>query len=76
MLVLICNGTIVYVYLRVSFLNFEIFAVYLFLRFPSAQFLGLGQMVSAVLMLLIAKNLGYVSFPSFDYQIPQKAGTY
>ena len=41
-------------------------------RFPSAQFLGLGQMVSAVLILYVGKSIGVVSFPSFNNQIPKQ----
>lgn len=35
-------------------------------KFPSFQVLGLGQMVSTVVVLTISRKLGYVSFPSLQ----------
>jgi hypothetical protein len=32
-------------------------------RFPSVQFLGLGQMIATVLFLFVAKKMRIVSFP-------------
>ncbi|XP_078488351.1 solute carrier family 35 member D2-like protein [Ciona intestinalis] len=41
-------------------------------KFPSAQFLGLGQMLAAIIILRIGKLLNLVSFPDFNMTIPQK----
>nr|CAB3266240.1 UDP-N-acetylglucosamine/UDP-glucose/GDP-mannose transporter [Phallusia mammillata] len=40
--------------------------------FPSAQFLGVGQMVAAVIIMQILKVGGFVSFPDMSSTIPRK----
>jgi len=41
-------------------------------KFPSYQFLGLGQVFFIILGLFIVKSLGLVSFPDFDRNLPRK----
>jgi len=35
-------------------------------KFPSFQFLGIGQMISTILVLGLSNKLGYISFPSLE----------
>jgi len=35
-------------------------------KFPSFQFLGIGQMLSTILVLGVSKKLGYLTFPSLE----------
>ncbi|CAD5113016.1 DgyrCDS2218 [Dimorphilus gyrociliatus] len=41
-------------------------------KFPSYQFLGLGQMVSTITVLLTLKLVGLVNFPNLSRDIPKK----
>lgn len=41
-------------------------------KFPSFQFLGLGQMVSVILVLYIGKLFKIITFPDFNRDIPRK----
>ena len=43
-----------------------------FFRFPSFQVLGLGQMVSTVVVLWVSKKCGYLSFPSLQRDTVRK----
>lgn len=47
-------------------------SVLTYYKFPSVQFLGVGQMVAAVVILRTGKLLGLISFPDCDTQIPRK----
>lgn len=42
------------------------------LRFPSFQVLGLGQMVSTVVILYFLRLIGVISFPRLDWSLPAK----
>ncbi|XP_065214370.1 UDP-sugar transporter UST74c-like [Planococcus citri] len=37
--------------------------------FPSFQFLAFGQMVTTVVVLFVAKKVGYIKFPNFHFRI-------
>merc|ERR1719412_661664 len=50
-------------------INKRILTVY---KFPSFQVLGLGQMVSTIVILLIGRRLEIVSFPSFSPPVVKK----
>jgi len=50
-------------------INKRILTVY---KFPSFQVLGIGQMFSTILILLIARRLKIVSFPAFSISIVKK----
>ncbi|XP_071495189.1 solute carrier family 35 member D2-like protein [Diadema antillarum] len=41
-------------------------------KFPSYQVVGLGQMVSTIVILFLGKSLGIVHFPDWNWQIPRK----
>lgn len=41
-------------------------------KFPYYQFLGFGQMVIAIFILLVARTLGLVDFPGLSSEIPRK----
>ncbi|XP_063769813.1 nucleotide sugar transporter SLC35D2 [Pseudophryne corroboree] len=41
-------------------------------RFPSSTFLGVGQMVFAILILYVGKMKGIFTFPDFNREIPRK----
>ncbi|XP_039260300.1 nucleotide sugar transporter SLC35D1-like [Styela clava] len=47
-------------------------SVLTYYKFPSVQFLGVGQMIAAVLILRSGKTVGLVSFPDCDAQLPKK----
>lgn len=38
-------------------------------QFPSFQFLAFGQMLTTVVVLYVAKQLGYIKFPNFQFRI-------
>ncbi|CAG0886828.1 unnamed protein product [Darwinula stevensoni] len=42
------------------------------LKFPSYQFLGMGQMIAIVVVLQLSKTGGILTFPDFSTDIPQK----
>ncbi|XP_053212936.1 UDP-N-acetylglucosamine/UDP-glucose/GDP-mannose transporter-like [Panonychus citri] len=41
-------------------------------RFPSAKFLGLGQMVATLLILSFGKSMSIISYPDYSLEIPRK----
>lgn len=53
----------------ITILNKVVLTTY---KFPSFQFLGVGQMVATVVVLLAAKELKLIHFPDFSRDIPRK----
>jgi len=45
-------------------------------RFPSAQVLGLGQMITAIVIMRSLKMFGFVSFPDLSLDIYKKVRMY
>ncbi|GAB6026542.1 hypothetical protein CHUAL_012962 [Chamberlinius hualienensis] len=40
--------------------------------FPSAQFLGIGQMIATVVVLFCGKNLGIIKYPDWSFDVVRK----
>ena len=49
---------------------------FFYYRFPSSTFLGLGQMIVAVIILFLGRSFGHISFPQFDQKIPSQVKSY
>lgn len=53
----------------IVFVNKSVLTIY---HFPSAQILGMGQMIAALLILGTLKAIGKVDFPDFSKDIPKR----
>ena len=53
-------------------MSIDLHKFFLKFRFPSISVLGLGQMVSTVVVLWIAKRLNYITFPNLQRDTVKK----
>ncbi|XP_041475085.1 UDP-glucuronic acid/UDP-N-acetylgalactosamine transporter-like [Lytechinus variegatus] len=53
----------------IVFINKSVLTTY---KFPSFQMVGLGQMLSTIVILFLGKSLGIIHFPDWNWQIPRK----
>ncbi|XP_030851861.1 UDP-glucuronic acid/UDP-N-acetylgalactosamine transporter isoform X2 [Strongylocentrotus purpuratus] len=55
--------------IMIVFINKSVLTTY---KFPSFQMVGLGQMLSTIVILFIGKSLGIISYPDWNWHIPKK----